>query len=281
MENKGKPRSLKDLIKENIIDYKLEGEIIEEIKLSSIKPNPQQPRKRFDEEKINELAESIKVHGVFQPIIVKKISDEYLIVSGERRYRASLKAGLTTIPAIVRQYDANKLAEIALLENLQREDLTPIEEAFAYQSMMERFGFTHLELSKQIGKSRSHVTNLLGLLKLPSEVRELVSEKKLSMGHARALSKLNNEKEIIELSKKIIAKDLSVRQIESLLKNKNNNKERAHVYKEASQEKEITEKIKDINLKYNVTVKYEDKCLTFASKNEEDIKKIIDMLLKK
>jgi ParB family chromosome partitioning protein len=161
MSEEKKARTLTDLLHEHHVDDVLEGETIEEIRLDEIKPNPFQPRRIFDEEKIDELAQSIKEHGVFQPIILKKVKTGYIIVSGERRYRAALKVGLSTIPSIIRQYEEAKVAEIALAENLQRENLTPIEEAEAYKIIMKSLKLTQVELAKKVGKSRSHVTNTL------------------------------------------------------------------------------------------------------------------------
>lgn len=218
MSDDKKARTFTDLLQEHRVDEVLEGEIIEEIQLSEIKSNPFQPRRIFDEDKINELAQSIKEHGVFQPIIIKKVKQGYIIVSGERRFRAALKVGLKTIPSIIRQYEESKVAEIALAENLQRENLTPIEEAEAYKVIMKNMNLNQTELALKVGKSRSHVTNTLGLLNLPLEVQNLLLTNAISMGHARALSKLENPKQIIKLAQQIIDKQLSVRQIEELTK---------------------------------------------------------------
>lgn len=214
-------RGLKDLFEENYlnIDQIQDGEIICNIPLSKIKPNPYQPRKVFDEDKIKELALSISENGVFQPIILKEFGNEYIIVSGERRYRACKMLHLETIPAIIRAYDESKVAEIALIENLQRENLTPMEEAGAYQNIMKEIGLTQAELAKKIGKSRSHITNMVGLLSLPEEVATLVSDGKITMGHARPLSKLKDKKRIIEIAKEIVNKGLSVRDVEEITKN--------------------------------------------------------------
>ncbi|PKK93957.1 MAG: chromosome partitioning protein ParB, partial [Tenericutes bacterium HGW-Tenericutes-6] len=173
MSNEKKARTFTDLLQEHHIDDVLEGEIIEEVSLRDIKPNPFQPRRIFDEEKINELAQSIKEHGVFQPIILKRVKNGFIIVSGERRFRASQIVGLKTIPSIIRQYEEAKVAEIALAENLQRENLTPIEEAEAYKIVMSNLKLTQNELAEKVGKSRSHVTNTLGLLNLPEEVQNM------------------------------------------------------------------------------------------------------------
>jgi ParB family chromosome partitioning protein len=218
MKDEKNARTLSDLLQEHHVDDVLEGEVIDEIQLSQIKPNPFQPRRIFDEEKIVELAQSIKEHGVFQPIILKKVKQGYIIVSGERRFRAASKVGLTTIPSIIRQYEESKVAEIALAENLQRENLTPIEEAEAYKVVMNNLKLTQAELAVKIGKSRSHVTNTLGLLNLPNEVQQMLLTNQISMGHARALSKLEDIKQIIKLAHQIVEKQLSVRQIEELTK---------------------------------------------------------------
>lgn len=218
MSEEKKARTFTDLLQEHHIDDVLEGEIIEEIKLVDIKPNPFQPRRIFDADKIDELAQSIKEHGVFQPIILKKVKVGYIIVSGERRYRAALKVGLNSIPSIIRQYEESKVAEIALAENLQRENLTPIEEAEAYKIIMKSLKLTQIQLASKVGKSRSHVTNTLGLLNLPQEVQNMLLTNQISMGHARALSKLENQSQIIKLAHRIISHQLSVRQIEELTK---------------------------------------------------------------
>lgn len=218
-------KGLSDLLGENYIDIDLDvdGEVIVDVLLSEIKPNPYQPRKVFNDEQIDELAASIKEHGVFQPIILKKVTNGYIIVAGERRYRACKKLGLEKIPAIIREYNQAKVAEIALLENLQREDLNSIEEAEAYRQIMSELGITQEELAKRVGKSRSYVTNMLGLLTLPKAVQQLVLENKMTMGHARALSKLNDKKKINQLARQVVEKGLSVRQTEELAnKNKKN-----------------------------------------------------------
>lgn len=187
----------------------------EKILLSDIRPNPYQPRKVFDEDALNELSESIKNYGVFQPIIVKKSIKGYDIIAGERRVKASKIAGKTTIPAIIRDFSDEQMMQIALLENLQRENLSAIEEATAYRDIINALSLTQDELAKKLGKSRSHITNMLGLLKLPSDVQDMVLKNDLSMGHARVLSKLENETEIKELANKVKDDGLSVRELEN------------------------------------------------------------------
>ncbi len=191
-----------------------------EIALSEIRSNPYQPRKTFDEQALNELAESIKEYGVVEPVIVKKSIKGYEIVAGERRTKAAKIAGLTTIPAIVKDFTDNEMQEIALLENIQREDLNPIEEAESISAIISSRGITQEEFAKKFGKSRSYITNLLGLLKLPDEVKEMVKDKSISMSHARSLSKLDDEDKIIKIAKRIIKENLNVRDIEKLLSNR-------------------------------------------------------------
>ena len=200
---------------EQVYETASKEEIIE-VDLSELRVNPYQPRKVFNDEALRELASSIKEHGVFQPIIVKKSIKGYEIIAGERRVRASKLAGLTTVPAIIRNLDDEQMMEIALLENLQRENLSAIEEAIAYKSMLDKLNLTQDELSKKVGKSRSHVTNMLGLLRLPKEVQEMVATNKISMGHARVLSKLEDDDKIISMANEIVEKKIPVREIESI-----------------------------------------------------------------
>lgn len=202
-------------IERQIYDSASSEEIIE-VSLDDLRPNPYQPRKVFDENALNELAESIKEHGVFQPVILKKSIKGYEIIAGERRVRASKLAGKTTIPAIVRSFTDEQMMEIALLENLQRENLNAMEEAKAYELMINNLNLTQDELAKKVGKSRSHITNMLGLLKLPNDVQNLVISNDISMGHARVLSKLSNEEEIKKFANEIVEKKLPVRDIEKM-----------------------------------------------------------------
>lgn len=210
-------RGLSDLLKENeIID--IEKEEVIDINLDEIAPNPFQPRRHFDVQSLNELAESIRSNGVLQPVLVKKVSNGYMLVAGERRCKASKIAGFSTVPAIVRDYNNQYLAELALLENIQREDLTIVEEAEAYQNAIKSLNLTHLELATKIGKSRSYVSNALGILSLPSEVLNEINKGNITMGHARSLSKLKDINRIKKISNMIIKEKLTVRDIESLVK---------------------------------------------------------------
>lgn len=204
-----------DQVEEKIVEETPKDEIVE-IPISELMSNPYQPRKIFDEESLRELAESIKEHGVFQPIIVKKSVKGYNIIAGERRTKASELAGLKTVPAIVRDFSDEEMMQVALLENLQREDLSAIEEAKAYKSIIESLRLTQDELAKRLGKSRSHITNMLGLLRLPLSVQDMVLYGKISMGHARVLSKLENSEQIEDLANKVVSENLSVRDLEAL-----------------------------------------------------------------
>jgi len=203
-----------DSFERSVYETATKEEIVD-IKLDELRANPYQPRQIFNDDALQELTKSIKEHGVFQPIIVKKSVKGYEIIAGERRVRASKMADLLTVPAIIRNLNDGQMMEIALLENLQRENLSAIEEANAYRMMIERLGLTQEELSVKVGKSRSHLTNILGLLRLPSEVQELVNSNQISMGHARALSKLGDSNRIVELAHNIIENNLSVREVEA------------------------------------------------------------------
>lgn len=220
-------KGLEELFNSEVLDYSaVEERIVNEtpkdeivnVKLKDLRSNPYQPRKVFDEEALKELSDSIKEHGVFQPIIVKKSIKGYEIIAGERRVKASEMAGLEEIPAIIRDFNDTQMMEIALLENLQRENLTAIEEANAYKKLQETLSLTQEELANRLGKSRSHITNMLGLLTLPEDIQEDINNKKISMAHARVLSKLEDEKQQRELENKIIRDGISVRELEELSK---------------------------------------------------------------
>lgn len=188
-----------------------------EISLSQLRPNPYQPRKTFDEESIKELAESIKQHGIIQPIIVRTVLKGYEIIAGERRFRASQYCGNATIPAVVRSFTDQQVMEIALIENLQREDLNAIEVAVAYQALIDKFKLTQEELSMKVGKSRSHIANFVRLLSLPAEIKDNVSRGTISMGHARALVGIKDDKVQKELADLTVSLDWSVRDLEEAI----------------------------------------------------------------
>ena len=188
------------------------------LRLSLIEPNKDQPRKQFNDESIDELAQSIKQYGVIQPIIVCKKGQRYEIVAGERRWRAARKAGLKEVPVLVREYSPEEIAEISLIENIQREDLSPIEEAKAYKQLIEDHGLTQEELAERISKSRAAIANTMRLLNLHPDVQEMLSDGRLSAGHARALLAAENEVIQLELAQKVLDDALSVRQTEDLVK---------------------------------------------------------------
>lgn len=196
-------------------------ESVEKVSVKDIKVNPFQPRKIFDEVALSELTESIKEHGVLQPIILRRKGKFFEIVVGERRFRATKAAGLKEIPAVIREMTDQQMMEIAILENLQREDLTPIEEADAYQNLMENLSLTQEQLAFRLGKSRPHIANHIRLLSLPEVVREQVSSDKISMGHGRALLGLKQKKLIPTIAEKVIKENLNVRQLESLVQRMN------------------------------------------------------------
>lgn len=201
------------------VENKGENNSINFISVSDIFPNSAQPRKRFDEVKLKALADSIKEHGVLQPIIVRPHASRYEIVAGERRWRASKMAGLEEVPCIVHDFTDRENMLMALIENMQREDLNPVEEANAFHEMMNMYGLTHEEISKTVGRSRPYITNSMRLLKLPQEVQELISEGKLSGGHARALAGVGDTDEQLRLARLCVEKKLSVRQLEKMISN--------------------------------------------------------------
>ncbi len=225
------------ILDDNLISDKKSAS--EMIRITDIEPRRDQPRKNFDREALDALAESIGVHGVLQPIIVREnpaLPGLYEIIAGERRWRAAKMAGLSEIPAVILDGDDLKIAQVALIENIQREDLNPIEEAMAYDALIEKFDLTQDQVAKQVGKSRSAVTNALRLLELPEKVVEMLAEGELSAGHARALLGLNNKEEITETAEKIAERELSVRETEALVRRLNAVKEPKEEFTELDSE---------------------------------------------
>lgn len=221
-KKQGLGRDFYELLDDNIAENASNS--VNSIKISRISPRADQPRKNFDENALQALADSISVHGVIQPIAVRELFDlsgNYEIIAGERRWRAAKMAGLDEIPAIVLTGDDLKIAEMSLIENLQRQDLNPIEEAIAYKILIERFDLTQEEVARQAGKSRSAIANMLRLLELPDEITSLVEDGKLSMGHARALLGLDKEEDMLPLANAIMDKDLSVREVENAVRKLN------------------------------------------------------------
>lgn len=225
----GLGRGIEALFEENDFNEINDNETVQDVKLSLIRPNPYQPRRTFDQKALRELASSIQESGVFQPIILRQPDPKlkrYELIAGERRFRASKLAKQTTIPAIIRTMSDEKMMEVAVLENLQREDLTPLEEAQAYQTLMDKLSLTQVQVAERLGKSRPYIANYLRLLSLPNEIKELVSAGKLSMGQARTLLGLKDRKQLVKLAKQAVEKNLTVRQLEELVAQMNGTAEK-------------------------------------------------------
>ena len=264
-----------DQVEEKIVKETPKDEIVE-IPLNELMSNPYQPRKVFDEEALRELSLSIKEHGVFQPIIVKKSIKGYNIIAGERRAKASELAGLTKIPAIIRDFTDDEMMQVALLENLQREDLSAIEEAKAYKSIIESLRLTQDELAKKLGKSRSHITNMLGLLRLPLSVQDMVLYGKISMGHARVLSKLESHDQIEELANEIVSENLSVRELENLTESNTFVRSTPVSKPKKSKEYKYVEDAMKEKLGTKVSIAGNKIKISFATK--EDLNRILEIL---
>lgn len=253
---------------------------VNEIKITEVEPNENQPRREFDEKNLMDLAESIKEHGVVQPIIVRKVENGYQIIAGERRWRASRLAGNKTIPAIIKECSDIEVMEIALIENLQREDLNSIEEAYAYKSLIEEYNMTQEEISKRIGKSRPAIANSLRLLQLPEEVKEMVAAGKISQGHARALLSVGGANKQIEIANKIVDQQLNVRQIEKLAKD---SKEKKNIKREPGPEqleiKQIEERLKaHFSTKVNLKYKKNKGKIEIEYYSNEELERILEMM---
>ncbi|MCH5201563.1 MAG: ParB/RepB/Spo0J family partition protein [Oscillospiraceae bacterium] len=252
------------------------------LKISEIEPNKDQPRTEFDDKALSELAESIAQHGVLQPLLVRPLMyGGYQIVAGERRYRASRMAGLTEVPVVIRELDDRETMELALIENLQRENLTPVEEAKGYKTLMDTYGFTQEEVSVTVGKSRSAVANALRLLNLPHEVIDYLTKGKITQGHARALLSLESADKMILLAEEIAEKDLSVRQVEKLVQQEKKEKiktpeKKPNFYKEV--ELALNE---NLGRKVSISKKGDGGVLTIEFYSEEDLKDIANKLEEK
>ncbi len=249
-----------------------------QIPVEEIRANPYQPRKEFDQKALNELADSIKAHGIFTPLLVRKSSVlGYELITGERRLRAAKIAGLDTVPAISVDFTDEEMMEISILENVQREDLNPIEEATAYDSLIRNLGYTQEKLAERVGKSREYCANLMRLLKLPSSVQTMVIEKKLSNGHARALLSLKTEDEIEDAADEVIRKKLSVRETEKYVKALSENP-----VKKKKQEKEKDPLVRDIEnrmaSKLGTKVSVSGKSISISYTDTEDLNRILELL---
>lgn len=281
-------RGLEELFNNEPLDYnKIEEKIITEtpkeeiikVPIEELRSNPYQPRKIFDEKALDELATSIKEHGVFQPIIIKKSIKGYEIIAGERRVKASQKAGLKEIPAIVRDFTDNEMMEIALLENLQRENLSAIEEANAYKNLLTSLNLTQEQLSERIGKSRSHITNMIGLLSLPSTTQNLINQKEITMGHARVLSKLKDENQINELTDRIITEGISVRELEELTSNNDYERKNKIVrVKSKSENNEYKYLEESLGEKLGTKVKIKSNKIEISFTNVNDLNRLLEIM---
>ncbi|MBR3523202.1 MAG: ParB/RepB/Spo0J family partition protein [Bacilli bacterium] len=287
MENKKRAlgRGLEQLFDNESIDLNsfeqsvyesINKEEIVDVDVNELRPNPYQPRRVFDDEALDDLTASIREHGIFQPIIVKRSIKGYEIIAGERRVRAAKKAGLDKVPAIIRDLDDGQMMEIALLENLQRENLNAIEEALAYKAMLEKFAITQDELSEKVGKSRSHVTNTLGLLRLPAEVQEMVANNSLSMGHARVLSKLEDNDKIIALAHEIVDNKLPVRDIERKATVEEKKVKINKPVKERDKEYIYAEEL--LREKLDTRVRIQDNKIVISFTNTADLNRILDTI---
>lgn len=287
MEQKKKAlgRGLEELFSTEVLDFDtFENNIIEntsesdirQLLVNEIRPNPYQPRKSFNEEALLELSESIKAHGVFQPIIVKKAIKGYDLIAGERRLRASKLAGLEKIPAIVKEYTDEEMREISLLENLQRENLTAIELAWAYKGIIDNLDIRQEDLAQKIGKSRAHVTNILGLLNLPDSVQKMVLNSEISMGHARVLSKMDNPEEVKNLANRIVNENLSVHDIE-LISRQEEIKKRVPVTRRTTNNdySQIENEMKEI---LGTRVKIDSKKINIYFENINDLNRILEIM---
>ncbi|MDR7318680.1 ParB/RepB/Spo0J family partition protein [Brevibacillus nitrificans] len=276
--SRGLGKGLNALITSNLIE---EGEQVKEVSVSEIRPNPYQPRKEFEPAAIEELAQSIKEHGIIQPLIVRKSIKGFELVAGERRLRAAKLSGLKQVPVVVKAYTDQQLMEIALIENLQRENLNPLEEAEAYEKLIAHHDYTQDQLAQRIGKSRPHVANMLRLLQLPETIRKMVSMAELSMGHARALLAVTKEQAQQQLAKDVVEKGLSVRQLEELVKQLNVSRE-TKKKKNAKNEPVLVEIEQRLRSLFGTSVKIKKGTkrgkIEIDFYSQEDLQRIIDLL---
>lgn len=271
---------------ENIEKIDENTETVQEIPLDEIRPNPYQPRKTFDDSSLRELADSIKLSGVFQPVILRKSTVKgYEIIAGERRVRASRLAGKETVPAIVREFDETAMIEVAILENLQREDLTPLEEAEGYQTLMNKLKLTQVEVAQRLGKSRPYIANHLRLLGLPQDVKVMLQEGAISMGQARTLLGLNDETLISELAKRAMEDGITVRHLEAIVQQLNNPAEVAKKARKKKKEnkpvyiKESEERLMDkFGTSVQISSKGEKGKIEIEYLSPTDLTRILDIL---
>jgi ParB family transcriptional regulator, chromosome partitioning protein len=257
-------------------------EVVQEVKIKDLRPNPYQPRKTFDPEAIEELKQSILEHGILQPLIVRKSIKGYEILAGERRYRAAKEAKLETVPVVVREFNEQQMMELALLENLQREDLTPIEEANAYQALMTQLNLTQEQLAKRLGKSRPHIANHLRLLTLPKPIQQLISEGKLSMGHGRALLGLKKKEKMQAVVEKVLKEQLNVRQLELMVQQLNQNVPRETSKSKKEKDVFIRERESYLTEKFGTAVKIKRNKkkgkIEIEFYSQDDLERILELL---
>jgi ParB family chromosome partitioning protein len=252
---------------------------VKELKINEIEPSAEQPRKKFDDEKLIHLSESIKQHGVVQPLIVKKEGDTYKIVAGERRWRAARIAGLTSVPVIIKDLSNRQVMEIALIENLQREDLNPIEEAEAYEKLMQEYEMTQEDISKTVGKSRPAIANSLRLLSLDEKIRIMVVNGDLSSGHARALLSLEDLKLQLKAADEIISKGLNVRDTEKLVKKLLSKKPVKSIHKLNEEYQAIQEKLKEaLGTKVELVVNKKKGKILIEYYSVEELERIVEFI---
>lgn len=265
------------------INEEIDKREITQIKLNNIRPNKNQPRKEFDEERIKSLSNSIKSLGVLQPIVLKPIEDDnYMIIAGERRYRASVMAGKEDIPAVIRDIPIKEIMEIALIENLQREDLNAIEEALAFKSLIENYKVTQEELSELVGRSRPHITNTIRLLNLDEKVIRMIENSKITPGHGKALLRIENKEKQLEIANRIVEENLSVREVEEIAKKIIENNE---VEKKNKKEKDIyiidvEEKLSDLfGTKVNISKGKKKGKIEIIYNDEEELNDILSIMI--
>ena len=245
------------------------------LNVKDIRPNPYQPRTEFDQEGLTELANSIKENGVFQPVLVRKSISGYELVAGERRLRATKLAGVKEIPVIIKSFDDKQMMEISLLENIQRKDLTAIEIASAYDQLIKKLNYTQDQLAKRLGKSRANITNLLRLLSLPNEVKELVNKGKLSYGQARTILALESQEDMVELAKRCVKEGLSVRQLEEITKPKPKNKTKSTPTKKNPYIEDVKNNMQEmLSTKVDIT----GKAIVIHYNNTKDLNRILELL---
>lgn len=280
---KGLEALIPDMVGLGIIEESVHGEKVQTIDIDKIHPNPDQPRKNFDKESIEELSNSIKAHGIIQPIITVEDSEGYMIIAGERRWRAAKNINLKEVPCIIKHYEGKQLLEISLIENLQRRDLNVIEEARAYRYLIDKYNVTQEQLSEALGKSRSYIANILRLLKLDGRVIDYIIEGKISGGHGRAILSIEPNENQHKLAQKIISENLSVRQVEQLVRNLANPVEEDKKQTKSKPKDafliEIEKSLKSLfGTKVNITRGAKKGKIEIEYYNEEDLERIISLL---